>query len=332
MRRAALLLLLAVGLAGCDGGEPETAPEREAPSGDVFARIPEIVDEVQPSVVAVFVQGGEGSGVIMDEEGLIVTNAHVVGAARRVDVQLATGERLPAEVQATDEFTDLAVLQVERTGLPAAEFAEDLPDVGELAVAMGNPFGLENSVTAGIVSGLNRAIPSGGQTPALVDLIQTDAPISPGNSGGALVDGDGRVIGINVAFIPPEARAVSLGFAIPAPTVTSVARQLIEKGEAQHAFLGILVAPVTPQLSQSFGLGVDHGVLVREVGAGSPADEAGLRRGDVIVGFADRDIQAPEDLFAELRDHEPGDTVQVTIVRGGERRSLELTLGERPSE
>lgn len=323
------MILLAAALAGCDGGS-ETSGEREVRAEGVFERIPEIVDDVQPSVVAVIVPGGEGSGVIFDSDGGIVTNAHVVGGAREVEVLLASGERIQATVRATDEFTDLAVLEVDRGGLPAAEFAEGLPQVGELAVAMGNPFGLENSVTAGIVSGLSRAIPSGGQTPALVDLIQTDAPISPGNSGGALVDGDGKVIGINVAFIPPQARAVSLGFAIPAPTVTAVTRQLIETGEARHAFLGIRLTPVTPRLAEGFGLGVDHGVLITDATAGGPADEAGLRRGDVIVGFGDREIVAAEDLFSELREHEPGDTVQVTLVRRGERQSRELTLGERP--
>ncbi|MDQ4030021.1 MAG: PDZ domain-containing protein, partial [Actinomycetota bacterium] len=188
--------------------------------------------------------------------------------------------------------------------------------------------GFENTVTAGIVSGVNRAIPSGGQTPALVDLIQTDAPISPGNSGGALVGADGTVMGINVAFIPPESRAVSLGFAIPAPTVTAVIDQLIETGEARHAFIGISPVQVTPELEAAFDLGVGSGVLVREV-VGEPAQRAGIRAGDVIVSFGGQEIETVEDLFAELRDVRPGDDVDLTIVRDGEERELSVELGER---
>ncbi len=148
-----------------------------------------LVEQVQPSVVSVAVEAGasqgEGSGVIWDDDGRIVTNDHVVAGSRQVEVVLASGDRLPAEVTASSRDFDLAVLQVERRGLPAAAFADELPVVGELAVAIGTPLGFENSAAVGIVSGLHRSIPSGGRTPALVDLIQTDAPISPGNSGGA---------------------------------------------------------------------------------------------------------------------------------------------------
>lgn len=329
-----LLLALAAVLAGCSSGggtttvrepaaERQTAP---APS----EQIPKIVRRVEPSVVAVFVGQGQGSGVIYDSEGRIVTNAHVVGNSPTVEVRLASGQRLQAEVLATDTFTDLAVLRVDRAGLPHAEFADGLPEVGALAIALGNPLGFENSVTAGIVSGIGRSIPSGGQTPALVDLIQTDAPISPGNSGGALVGADGRVIGVNVAFIPPQAQAVSLGFAIPAPTVVSVVEQLIEDGRAEHAYLGVALVPVTPQLAQAFGLAVDHGVLVDQTPEGGPAARGGVRPGDVIVAMGDREIRAPEDLLVELREHRSGDTVEVTVVRDGDRTTLDVELGERP--
>jgi S1-C subfamily serine protease len=273
---------------------------------------------------------GNGSGVIFDDEGHIVTNDHVVAGARRVRVALASGARLDAEIVATDPLTDVAVIRVDRAGLPAATFAEELPQVGDLAVAIGAPLGFESTVSAGIVSGLHREIPSGGQTPALVDLLQTDAAISPGNSGGALVGADGRVIGINVAFIPPEQRAVSIGFAIPAPTVVDVARQLIDRGTVSHAYIGIVPQPVTPELAQSFDLGVDAGVLVREAPAGAPAARAGLRPGDVIVSLEGDPIASVEDLFAALRKHDPGDAVAVTLVRNRERRQLRITLADRP--
>jgi S1-C subfamily serine protease len=335
--RLAAVLAGAVALAGCAGNddrgavatEPQPRQPRQASGDGSFGEIPEVVDRVQPSVVSVLVGGGQGSGVVYDQEGLIVTNAHVVGDAREAEIVLLSGARLQARVRAIDPLTDLALLEVERDGLPAAEFAEALPDTGELAIAMGNPLGFENTVTAGIVSGVNRSIPSGGQTPALVDLIQTDAPISPGNSGGALVGGDGKVIGINVAFIPPEERAVSLGFAIPAPTVTSVVEQLVETGRARHAYLAIRPAQVTPQLDEAFGLGAERGVLVREVIDGGPADEAGMRAGDVIVRFDGDEIETVEDLFAKLREVEPGDEVELAVVRDGDERELTVELGER---
>ena len=336
MRRVAALACTFL-LAGCAGGDdreavatqPQQQQARQGSQDEAFGRIPEVVDRVQPSVVSVLVGPSQGSGVIYDENGLIVTNAHVVGNASAAEVVLLSGARLEARVRATDPLTDVALLEVDRDGLPAAEFSDALPDTGELAIAMGNPLGFENTVTAGIVSGVNRAIPSGGQTPALVDLIQTDAPISPGNSGGALVGADGEVIGINVAFIPPEERAVSLGFAIPAPTVTSVVEQLIETGRARHAYLGVLPAQVTPELDEAFGLGAESGVILREVVEGGPAAEAGMRAGDVIVRFGDEEVETVEDLFAALREVQPGDEAELTVVRGGDEQELTVELGER---
>jgi len=308
-----------------------------APAGDdVFGRIPAIVEEVQPSVVSIAVQGqtggGEGSGVIWDDEGTIVTNQHVVEGAQEVEVVLANGDRLPADVRASSEDFDLAVLEVERQGLPAAEFADELPAVGELAVAIGNPLGFENTVTAGIVSGLHRSIPSGGQAPALVDLIQTDAPISPGNSGGALVSGGGEVIGINVAYLPPrDTGAVSLGFAIPSTTVSEVVEQLVENGRVELAYLGVRPVQVTSDLAEQFDLNVDEGVSVEFVEDDSAAERAGIEGGDVIVELGGEEIRTVEDLFAQLRQRRPGEEVDVTVVRDGERRELGATLDERPA-
>jgi len=299
----------------------------------VFGRIPALVRQVEPSVVAILVRGeqgsGEGSGVIWDTKGTVVTNNHVVEGAREVEVALASGERVPAEVRATDPRTDLAVLDVNRDGLPAARFAPGRPRVGELAIAMGNPLGFENTVTAGIVSGLDRAIPSGGQTPALVGLIQTDAAISPGNSGGALVGANGEVIGINVAYIPPQARAVSIGFAIPSSLASDVVRQLIETGEVEHPFLGVQLNALTPEISQRFGIETRDGAIVVAVGRGSPAAEAGIRPADVIVELGGRAVRVVEDVFAALRERGPGDRVLVTVLRQGERERIEVTLGER---
>jgi serine protease DegQ len=349
-RIAAGLAALVV-LAGCSGGDGDDdaeeaapgatttvvrttqSPPSASPGGDGFARIPSIVRNVEPSVVTIVTDAGEGSGVVWDGEGAIVTNNHVVEGNDRVEVVLASGARLEGEVEATDPLSDLAVVRVDRDGLPAATFAEQLPEVGELAIAMGNPLGFEQSVTLGIVSGLNRSIPSGGATPALVELIQTDAAISPGNSGGALVNGDGEVVGINVAYLPPqETGAVSLGFAIPSTVARSVVTQLIERGEVRRAYLGVNVNQVTPELAEAFGLSVEEGVAVENVTPGSGADQAGLEGGDVIVEVEGTPTPTVEDLYARLRDFQPGDGVSVVVVRGDERETLDVTLGERPPE
>jgi S1-C subfamily serine protease len=292
--------------------------------------IPSIVANVQASVVSVLVGQGAGSGVIWDDDGHVVTNNHVVEGATGIVVVLTSGERLSATLLATDPLTDLAVVRVEKTGLPPASFNEEIPLVGELAIAIGNPLGFESSVTAGIVSGLHRSIPSGGTTPSLVDLIQTDAAISPGNSGGALVDSEGRVMGINVAYIPPQESAVSLGFAIPSATVVDTVEQLLEDGTVEHAFLGIEPRPVTPDIASQLGLPVDEGVFVFSLTPGGGAEQAGLQEGDVIVEFNGQSVATVEDLFSALRGTSPGDTVSIKVNRGGQEQTLQVTMGERP--
>lgn len=333
-----LSILLAVTAAACSGGDeasPETTTtvagaEATPPSG--FDRIPDLVKELQPSMVAVLVSGpgggGEGSGVVWSD-GIVVTNNHVVDGATGVLVQLATGERVEARLRATDVLTDLAVLEVDRNDLRPATFADSLPRVGELAVALGNPLGFEQTVTQGIVSGLGRSLPGGGQFGSLVNLIQTDAAISPGNSGGALVNADGEVIGVNVAFVPPTGGAVSIGFAIPSPTVQEVVEELLADGEATHAFLGVRLAPVTPTVQEQLGLD-RAGALVADVETGTPADRAGLQRGDVIVDFGGSRVEAIEDVLGTLRRREPGQDVGFTVVRDGAERELSVTLGTAP--
>jgi serine protease DegQ len=348
VKRALTLLLTAVALAACSGGDDDQAQTgtRDDPvqpaqagtsgggaaEGSSFDRIPEIVDEVAPSVVAVRTDGGEGSGVIWSADGVIVTNAHVAGEATQVEVVYRTGEAIAAEVVASDPRSELAVLRVDATGLHAATFAEGVPEIGELAVAIGNPLGFESSVTQGIVSGVSREIPSGGQTPALVNLLQTDAAISPGNSGGALVNADAQVIGVNVAYIPPAQRAVSIGFAIPAPTVTEVVTELLEDGTVEYAFLGVDPDPVTPVIAEQLGLERAEGALVFGVVEGSPAEAAGFREGDVILAIDGEEITIPEDLFSYLRGKEPGDEVTVTVNRGGEEVEITARLTDLPTQ
>ncbi len=305
--------------------------EEASVKGGVFSTIPDIVAEVQPSVVTIFTDSGLGSGVIYTEDGLILTNAHVVGDTRNVEVAFADGQRVPGAVRATDVITDLALVEVDRENLPAATFEEKLPRVGELAVVIGSPLGFENTATAGIVSALAREIPgSAAKSQSLVDLIQTDAAISPGNSGGAVVNASGAVIGISEAYIPPAAGAVSLGFAIPAATAVDVAEQLREDGTAEHAFLGLQPATITPQIAGQLGLKQEDGVLVLTVVEGGPADKAGVKPGDVLTQLGDAELRSAEDLLGELRGIDPGDNTTATLVRDGEAKEVEITPSDRP--
>jgi serine protease DegQ len=336
--RALIASLFAVvvvaGVAGCSDNKPSTevqpaSASRAEEDAAAWGAIPDIVEEVQPSIVAVLTNLGEGSGVIYDADGTIVTNNHVIQDATAIRVAFADGNRAPATLLATDPLTDLAVLQIAREGLPPATFRDDPPRVGELAIAVGNPLGFENTATAGIVSGLHRTIPGGGPSPSLVDLLQTDAAISPGNSGGALVDGSGQVMGINVAYIPPQAGAVSLGFSIPADTVTDVVDQLLATGEAKHVFLGVRPAPITQAIAEQFNLDVTEGVLVIDVVPGSPAATAGILPGDVISAIDGSPIRTVADFLVALREREPGDTVEITLIRGGGEVKVTAELGER---
>ena len=308
-----------------------SAPEAAAAGGGGLADVPRIVAELQPSVVTVVVPGGNGSGVVYSADGLILTNEHVVRGTSEVQIAFADGQRVNGTVTATDEVTDLALVQAERRDLPPAQFATELPQVGSLAVVIGSPLGFQNTVTAGVISGLHREIPgSAAQGQSLVDLIQTDAAISPGNSGGAVVGPDGRVVGISEAYIPPQAGAVALGFAIPAATAVDVAEQLRTNGRARHAFAGLVPAPITPQIAQQLGLDSTEGVIVAGLAEGGPAARAGLRPGDVITAVDDEPTPTPEDFLAVLRAHEPGDTLALTVRRaGGSDTQVRISLADR---
>lgn len=332
---AVAVILLAVATACSAGGGAATGqssatgtPSSNAPpsSGSSYA---DLVERVSPHVVTVRTEGGLGSGVVFRPD-VVLTNEHVVGDRNRVVVEYADGRESPGTVLAVDSITDLAVVRTDRKDLPAASFHEELPRPGDSVLAIGSPLGFENSVTAGIVSGLHREIPgSAAQSRALVDLIQTDAAISPGNSGGALFDTSGRVIGVNEAYIPPAAGAVSLGFAIPSATVVDVAEQLIEDGKAAHPYLGVSVVPLTDEIRERLGVKADHGALVRGVDEGGPAVAAGVRAGDVIVRLRDVDVRTVEELLGALRTTEPGQEVELTVVRDGQQQQLRATIGAR---
>ena len=343
--RIVVAAVLAAALAGCSlGREPEarSAPApvtaAAAPQANASAQaaaagdIPGIVRKVEPSVVTISHDQGTGSGVVWSKDGVVVTNHHVIesaGTGGQVQVAFADGRRVAGRVRASDPITDLAVVKADRTDVPPATFQKNLPVVGELAVAIGSPLGLESTVTAGIISGLHREIPGADQQ-SLVDLLQTDAAISPGNSGGALVNGRGEIVGINEAYLPPSTGAVSLGFAIPSNTVVDVVGQLLENGRASHAFLGVEPSTITSEIADQLGLDRTTGVVVLSAEPGGPAADAGIQPGDVLTRMGNRELEGVEDLLDELRQHKAGDRVQITLVRGGRTQQVEVTLAERP--
>jgi serine protease DegQ len=345
-RAATVAVAVAAVLGACGSGSTQTqttttagSPPAAAQPPESSNRIPQIVQRVQPSIVTIFAEQsagaagtsqGVGSGVIYRSDGIILTNHHVVSDATRLEVALADGSRVPGRVIASDPDTDLAVVRVERNGLRAAEFHKPLPQVGELAVVLGSPLGFEETVTAGIVSGLHRSIPgSASETRALVDLIQTDAAISPGNSGGAMVDANGRVLGISVAYVPPQQGAVAVGFAIPAATATRVADELLQNGRVRHAYLGLQPAALTPEIARERQ--VTGGVLVVALAPDGPAANAGIRPGDVLTAVGTQKITSVEELFAALRQHDPGERVAISYVRDGETHTAQAQITDRPS-
>ena len=318
-----------------------TARPVAAPAADAAADRPPVGDDiaavsaaVSPSVVHIAVAGpggsGSGSGVVLRADGYVLTNAHVVDGAAGVEVTLPDGTVHPADVVGADTTSDLAVVQIEDADdLPVPAFATVNPQVGDLAIAIGSPFGLEGSVTSGVVSALNRSLPG---SSSMVNMIQTDAAINPGNSGGALVNGDAEVIGINTAILSPSGANDGIGFAIPIGTALPIADQLIDQGYAEHAQLGIQGQDVDPAAADLYNLGTDQGALVVLVAEGSAADEAGLQRGDIVTAIDEEPVTSMTDLAARISTRSPGDTVTLAIVRSGENLTLDVTLGSAPRE
>ena len=337
------------------GGPVATLPATEngitlsSPANSVAAQLGPSVVNIQ---VTANVQGGgfsrnqsysaEASGVIYTSDGMIITNDHVVTVdttgqpVGSVEVTLATGEVLPAKIVGHDPLTDLAVLKVTSSKpLPAATFDTSQAVVGDYAIAIGSPLGFANSVTMGIISGLNRSLDQltgSSSAAAYVDLIQTDTAISPGNSGGALADAAGRVIGINVAYAPPSSTgAENIGFAIPALLATNIADQIIKTGKASHVYLGVSTQTVTTDLQKQFSLSRSTGALVAQVSANSPASKAGLKQGDIIIKIDNKAVANSSDLLVALRSDVAGSTVQVTVDRNGSTMTIPVVVQERPT-
>jgi serine protease Do len=255
-----------------------------------------------------------GSGFIINQNGYIVTNNHVVEGASQVQVKLSDGRELPAKVVGRDAKTDIALLKVEASGLAVIPLGDSsASQVGEPVMAIGNPFGLEQTVTTGIVSATGRAIGAGPYD----DFIQTDASINPGNSGGPLINARGQAIGINTAIFSQSGGSVGIGFAIPISLAKSVVTQLADSGKVTRGWLGVGIQAVTPDLAKSFGWAETTGVLVSSVSEGSPAERAGLKSGDIITEYDGRKVERASDLPRAVAGTPVGREVRLSVVRDG---------------
>lgn len=283
----------------------------------------DVTRRATPAVAGIQTSTGSGSGVLIREDGVIVTNAHVVGNSAEVRVSLADGSQYPGTVLGRDRSIDIAVVRIAGRNFPAAPLADsDQIEVGQSAIAIGNPLGFERTVTRGIVSRLNRAL--GNQ---LDELIQTDAAINPGNSGGPLLNSSGQVIGINTAAVNPGI-ASGIGFAVPINLARDVAEQLLTTGVIRRAFLGIRYEEVTPELAAQLRLPVREGIIVVAVESGTPAAAAGLARGDIITRIQDTPISGGGDLRRLLRQRAAGDQISIVVRRDRQELTLRTRLGE----
>jgi serine protease Do len=274
------------------------------------------------------VVSGQGSGFFISADGYAVTNNHVVDHAKSVQVLMDNGKTYDAKVIGTDPKTDLALIKVEGgDNLPFVKLADKAPRVGDWVLAVGNPFGLGGTVTAGIVSARGRDIGSGPYD----DFIQIDAPVNKGNSGGPTFDVNGNVIGVNTAIYSPSGGSVGIGFDIPSDTVKSVVAQLKDKGVVTRGWIGVQIQPVTDELAENLGLKSAHGAIVDEPQADSPAEKAGIQAGDVITAVNGNSVKDARNLARTIGTMAPDTSIKLTIVRNGDEKTLSLTLGELPN-
>jgi len=274
---------------------------------------------------------GLGSGVIVSKDGYILTNNHVIAGAQVITVTLPDRhEPMTAKLIGADPKSDLAVLKIDAGGtLPAITLGDsDKIEVGDVVLAVGNPFGVGQTVTSGIISARGRGVGLADYE----DYIQTDASINPGNSGGALVDARGKLIGINTAILSPSGGNLGIGFAVPVNMARGVMDSLIANGKVTRGYLGVMIQPLTPELAKAFNVKPDHGVLVGDVMADSPAAKAGIKAGDVVVGFNGRDVEDPRHLRLKSAQTVPGTKATLTVLRDGKTQDLDVTVGELKSE
>lgn len=271
---------------------------------------------------------GKGSGFIVSKDGYILTNNHVIEGADKITVSLADGRQLDAKIVGKDPTFDLAVIKVTAGNLPVLPLGDsDAVQVGEWVVAIGNPFGLDHTVTVGVISAKNRSIRAGNVS--FDGFLQTDAAINPGNSGGPLLDLDGKVVGINTAIIP---YAQGIGFAIPVNMAKSVIDDLVSYGRVRRGWLGVYVQPLTSDIAQAYGLKVEKGAVVADVVPDSPADKAGIERGFVITKIDGVEINDDQDLVFQIRKRMAGDKIKIEMATSSGKRSITVTLEEIPGQ
>ena len=284
--------------------------------------------DLSPQNLGPEVEHGLGSGVIVTKDGYILTNNHVVDGAKEVKVTLPDGREFTAKVIGRDPKTDIAVVKIDANNLPTIPMADSHNvKVGDVVLAVGNPFGVGETVTEGIVSAKNRG---GMGIEHYEDFIQTDAPINPGNSGGALVDVDGRLVGINTAIMSRSGGSQGVGFAIPSDLARGVMESLIKYGHVTRGYLGVMIQDITPALAPEFDLKNDHGAIVSQVEPNGPAQQAGFKDGDVIVKFNSDQITDSRQLQLDVAATKPGSEVPVQILRNGDEKTLEVTIKPMP--
>lgn len=283
-----------------------------------FGNIPELERQIP--------QRGIGTGFVFRSDGYILTNEHVIRGANEIKVTFIDGKEYQGRVVGADPLTDIAVVKIDATNLPTIPLGDsDKARVGEFVIAIGNPYGLSHTVTVGVLSAKGRPISAGDSGREYENFLQTDAAINPGNSGGPLLNLRGEVIGINTAILP---YAQGIGFAIPINMAKSILDQLITSGKVVRAWLGVYIQDLTPEIAEKFGLSEAKGALVADVSKGSPAERAGLRRGDIILKVDEKETPTVSDLQREIRSHRPGDQVRLEVWRDGKKIILEATLGE----
>ncbi|RDV02123.1 Do family serine endopeptidase [Undibacter mobilis] len=271
---------------------------------------------------------GQGSGFFISADGYAVTNNHVVDKAESVEVKTDDGKTYKAKVIGTDPRTDLALIKVDGASFPFVKLADKPPRIGDWVLAVGNPFGLSSTVTAGIVSARGRDIGAS----AYDDFIQIDAPVNKGNSGGPAFDVEGNVIGVNTAIFSPSGGSVGIAFAIPSDTVKTVVAQLKEHGSVTRGWIGVQIQPVTKDIADSLGLKKTQGALVAEPQANGPAAKAGIKAGDIITAVNGEEIKDARDLAKKIGSMQPKQNVKLTIVSGGSEKTVSLSLGTLPTD
>ncbi|MBI3283740.1 MAG: Do family serine endopeptidase [Burkholderiales bacterium] len=274
-------------------------------------------------------QSSLGSGVIVSAQGYILTNNHVVEAADEIDVALADGRKTVAKVVGTDPETDLAVIKIDLPNLPAITLGHsDQAQVGDIALAIGNPFGVGQTVTMGIISAVGRNHLTDN---AFENFIQTDAAVNPGNSGGALVDVNGNLLGINTAIYSQNGGSVGIGFAIPVATVKLVMESIINHGHVVRGWIGVEPQDITPELAESFGLKQKTGAIIAGVIRGGPADRAGMKPGDILLAIEGKPVGDTTEMLNLVAQLKPGNKAKITVLRNAQQPTLEIVIGKRPA-